>query len=42
VIAALRGYVEAGATDLCIRFAGDDQLDQLDRLTAEALPALLS
>jgi len=40
VIAALRRYDAAGATDLCIRFAGNDQLAQLERFTAEVLPAL--
>jgi len=40
VIAALRSYAEAGVTDLCIRLVGDDQRAQLDRLTAEVLPAL--
>src|SRR5215813_7667167 len=40
VIAALRRYASAGVTDLCIRFIGDDQLAQLDRFTAEVLPAL--
>lgn len=40
VIAALRRYAAAGVTDLCIRFVGDDQLAQLDRFTAEVLPAL--
>jgi alkanesulfonate monooxygenase SsuD/methylene tetrahydromethanopterin reductase-like flavin-dependent oxidoreductase (luciferase family) len=39
VIAALRRYAEAGATDLCVRFIGDDQLAQLERFTAEVLPA---
>jgi len=39
VIDALRRYVAAGVTDLCIRFVGDDQLAQLDRFTAEVLPA---
>jgi alkanesulfonate monooxygenase SsuD/methylene tetrahydromethanopterin reductase-like flavin-dependent oxidoreductase (luciferase family) len=39
VIAALRRYAEGGATDLCIRFIGDDQLAQLERFTAEVLPA---
>jgi hypothetical protein len=27
-------------TDLCLRFAGDDQLAQMERFTAEVLPAL--
>jgi alkanesulfonate monooxygenase SsuD/methylene tetrahydromethanopterin reductase-like flavin-dependent oxidoreductase (luciferase family) len=40
VIAALRRYAEAGVTDLCLRFIGDDQLDQLERFTREVLPAL--
>jgi alkanesulfonate monooxygenase SsuD/methylene tetrahydromethanopterin reductase-like flavin-dependent oxidoreductase (luciferase family) len=40
VIAALRRYADAGVTDLCIRFVGDDQLAQLERFTAEVLPAL--
>ncbi len=40
VIAALRRYATAGVTDLCIRFVGDDQLAQLDRFTADVLPAL--
>jgi alkanesulfonate monooxygenase SsuD/methylene tetrahydromethanopterin reductase-like flavin-dependent oxidoreductase (luciferase family) len=40
VIAALRRYAEAGVTDLCLRFVGDDQLAQLERFTREVLPAL--
>ncbi len=40
VIAALRRYAAAGATDLCIRFVGDDQRAQMERFTAEVLPAL--
>jgi alkanesulfonate monooxygenase SsuD/methylene tetrahydromethanopterin reductase-like flavin-dependent oxidoreductase (luciferase family) len=40
VIAALRRYAAAGATDLCLRFVGDDQLAQLERFTTEVLPAL--
>ena len=40
VIAALRRYAAAGATDLCIRFIGDDQLAQLERFTTDVLPAL--
>jgi alkanesulfonate monooxygenase SsuD/methylene tetrahydromethanopterin reductase-like flavin-dependent oxidoreductase (luciferase family) len=40
VIAALQTYAKAGVTDLCIRFVGNDQLAQLDRFTAEVLPAL--
>jgi alkanesulfonate monooxygenase SsuD/methylene tetrahydromethanopterin reductase-like flavin-dependent oxidoreductase (luciferase family) len=38
VIGALRRYAEAGATDLCIRFVGDDQQAQLERFTKEVLP----
>jgi len=41
VIAALRRYAAAGATDLCIRFVGDDQRAQFERFTAEVLPALV-
>ena len=40
VIAALKRYAEAGATDLCVRFVGDDQRAQLERFTREVLPAL--
>ena len=40
VIAALRQYADAGVTDLCIRFVGDDQLMQLERFTDEVLPHL--
>ena len=40
VIAALRRYAAAGATDLCLRFVGDDQLAQLERFTTDVLPAL--
>lgn len=40
VIAALRRYAAAGATDLCVRFVGDDQLAQLERFTREVFPAL--
>ena len=40
VIDALRRYAAAGATDLCLRFVGDDQLAQLERFTTEVLPAL--
>ena len=39
VAEALGRYAEAGVTDLCIRFAGDDQLGQLERFSAEVLPA---
>jgi alkanesulfonate monooxygenase SsuD/methylene tetrahydromethanopterin reductase-like flavin-dependent oxidoreductase (luciferase family) len=40
VIASLSRYAEAGVTDLCIRFVGDDQLAQLERFTANVLPYL--
>jgi hypothetical protein len=39
---ALGRYAAAGVTDLCLRFVGDDQLAQLERFTAEVLPALSS
>ena len=40
VVTALQRYAAFGVTDLCIRFAGDDQLAQMERFTAEVLPAL--
>jgi alkanesulfonate monooxygenase SsuD/methylene tetrahydromethanopterin reductase-like flavin-dependent oxidoreductase (luciferase family) len=40
VIETLRRYAEAGVTDLCVRFVGDDQMPQLERFTREVLPAL--
>ena len=40
MIGALGRYADAGVTDLCIRFAGFDQLAQLERFTAEVLPYL--
>ena len=40
VLDALRRYAAAGVTDLCVRFAGDDQLAQLERFTREVLPLL--
>jgi alkanesulfonate monooxygenase SsuD/methylene tetrahydromethanopterin reductase-like flavin-dependent oxidoreductase (luciferase family) len=40
VIEALQRYAAAGATDLCLRFVGDNQLAQLERFTAEVLSAL--
>jgi hypothetical protein len=40
VIAALGRYAAAGATDLCIRFVGDDQRAQFERFTADVLPRL--
>jgi alkanesulfonate monooxygenase SsuD/methylene tetrahydromethanopterin reductase-like flavin-dependent oxidoreductase (luciferase family) len=41
VIESLGRYAEAGVTDLCLRFVGEDQQAQLERFTAEVLPALL-
>src|SRR6202008_3958696 len=35
VISTLRQYKEAGVTDLCIRFSGEDQRQQLERFTRE-------
>jgi alkanesulfonate monooxygenase SsuD/methylene tetrahydromethanopterin reductase-like flavin-dependent oxidoreductase (luciferase family) len=40
VIESLSRYAAAGVTDLCVRFVGDDQQDQLERFTVEVLPAL--
>jgi alkanesulfonate monooxygenase SsuD/methylene tetrahydromethanopterin reductase-like flavin-dependent oxidoreductase (luciferase family) len=40
VVTALQRYAAFGVTDLCIRFVGDDQLPQMERFTAEVLPAL--
>ena len=40
VVETIRRYAAAGATDLCIRFVGNDQMAQLDRFTAEVLPAV--
>ena len=40
VTAALHRYADAGVTDLCLRFVGDDQMAQLERFTAEVLPNL--
>jgi len=40
VIETLARYAEVGVTDLCIRFIGNDQLAQLDRFTADVLPAM--
>jgi alkanesulfonate monooxygenase SsuD/methylene tetrahydromethanopterin reductase-like flavin-dependent oxidoreductase (luciferase family) len=39
VTGVVRQYAEAGVTDLCIRFVGDDQRAQLERFTSEVLPA---
>ena len=42
VIAALTRYADAGVTDLCVRFVGDDQLAQLERFTKDVLPELVT
>lgn len=42
VIETLRRYETAGVTDLCIRFAGSDQLSQVERLIKEVAPAFRS
>jgi alkanesulfonate monooxygenase SsuD/methylene tetrahydromethanopterin reductase-like flavin-dependent oxidoreductase (luciferase family) len=39
VIDTLKRYEEAGATDLCIRFAGTDQLSQLETFVRDVAPA---
>jgi len=40
VLDALGRYAEAGVTDLCLRFVGDDQESQLERFTDRVWPAL--
>jgi alkanesulfonate monooxygenase SsuD/methylene tetrahydromethanopterin reductase-like flavin-dependent oxidoreductase (luciferase family) len=40
VAGVLRRYLEAGVTDLIVRFAGADQFPQLERFTAEVKPEL--
>jgi alkanesulfonate monooxygenase SsuD/methylene tetrahydromethanopterin reductase-like flavin-dependent oxidoreductase (luciferase family) len=39
VIDALKRYEASGVTDVCIRFAGTDQRDQLERFIRDVLPA---
>ena len=39
VVATLKRYEAAGVTDLCIRFAGTDQLPQLERFIRDVAPA---
>ena len=39
VVETLKRFEAAGVTDLCIRFAGTDQLPQLERFTRDVLPA---
>jgi alkanesulfonate monooxygenase SsuD/methylene tetrahydromethanopterin reductase-like flavin-dependent oxidoreductase (luciferase family) len=41
VIAMLKHYEAAGVTDMCIRFSGEDQRQQLERFTREVLPAFV-
>lgn len=36
----LRRYAAAGVTDLCIRFAGDDQRDQVEKFITDVVPAV--
>jgi hypothetical protein len=39
VIDTLKRYEAAGVTDLCIRFAGADQVAQLEQFIHEVVPA---
>lgn len=39
VIETLKRYEAAGVTDLCVRFAGTDQVEQLDEFTRAVVPA---
>ena len=39
VIETLKRFEAAGVTDLCIRFAGTDQIPQLERFVQDVLPA---
>jgi alkanesulfonate monooxygenase SsuD/methylene tetrahydromethanopterin reductase-like flavin-dependent oxidoreductase (luciferase family) len=41
VIDTLKAYEAAGVTDLCIRFAGTDQLPQLERFIRDVAPAFV-
>lgn len=38
VLDTIAQYRAAGVTDLCVRFVGNDQLQQLDRFTRDVLP----
>lgn len=38
-ISALKQYEAAGVTDMCIRFSGEDQREQLDAFIRDVLPA---
>lgn len=40
VVELLGRYAAAGVTDVCIRFAGDDQTHQVERFITDVLPAL--
>ena len=42
VVEVLQRYQTAGVTDLCIRFAGEDQVAQLEQFIEGVLPALQS
>jgi alkanesulfonate monooxygenase SsuD/methylene tetrahydromethanopterin reductase-like flavin-dependent oxidoreductase (luciferase family) len=39
VISALKAYEAAGVTDVCVRFSGNDQRQQLERFARQVLPA---
>jgi alkanesulfonate monooxygenase SsuD/methylene tetrahydromethanopterin reductase-like flavin-dependent oxidoreductase (luciferase family) len=41
VVATLKRYEAAGVTDLCIRFAGTDQVSQLERFIEDVAPAFV-
>jgi hypothetical protein len=41
VIDTLKRYEAAGVTDLCIRFAGTDQVAQLEQFIHEVVPAFI-
>jgi alkanesulfonate monooxygenase SsuD/methylene tetrahydromethanopterin reductase-like flavin-dependent oxidoreductase (luciferase family) len=42
VVETLQRYEKAGVTDICIRFAGTDQLSQLERFIQDVAPAFAS
>jgi hypothetical protein len=42
VITALKRYEAAGVTDVCIRFAGTDQMAQLEQFIDHVAPAFVS
>ena len=39
VVDVLKRYADAGATDICIRFAGTDQVPQMERFIRDVAPA---